>query len=110
MGRWGMSPEDALRIGSSSLQAASGLRLAGLMSHLASADSAGVPHAADAAFTDEQIERFRRGRRPLSALPQAPGNSAAALRVAGARWDAVRCGIAVLGLSPFATAPQRLTA
>ena len=29
------------------------------MSHLASADSAGVPYAADAAFTDEQLERFR---------------------------------------------------
>ena len=59
MGRWGMSPEDALRIGAELAAGGERLRLTGLMSHLASADSAGVPHAADAAFTDEQIERFR---------------------------------------------------
>lgn len=106
MGRWGMSPEDALRIGAELAAGGERLRLTGLMSHLASADSAGVPHAADAAFTDEQIERFRAVADQFPECTRHLGNSAAALRVADARWDAVRCGIAVLGLSPFATSPQ----
>lgn len=106
MGRWGMSSEDALRIGAELAAGGERLRLTGLMSHLASADSAGVPHAADAAFTDEQIERFRAVADRFPECTRHLGNSAAALRVADARWDAVRCGIAVLGLSPFATSPQ----
>ncbi len=106
MGRWGMSPADALRIGAELAAGGERLRLTGLMSHLASADSAGVPHAADAAFTDEQIERFRAVADQFPACTRHLGNSAAALRVADARWDAVRCGIAVLGLSPFATSPR----
>lgn len=105
MGRWGMSAEDALRVGEELAQGAGRLRLVGLMSHLASADSAGVPHAADAAFTDEQLERFEVVSTRFPPCVRHLGNSAAALRVAPARWDAVRCGIAVLGLSPFATAP-----
>ncbi len=104
MGRWGMRPSDALRVGEELAQGGGGLRLAGLMSHLASADSAGVPHAADAAFTDEQLERFAAVSAEFPPCTRHVGNSAAALRVASARWDAVRCGVAVLGLSPFATA------
>ncbi len=105
MGRWGMSAEDAIRIGEEMAAGDGRLRLAGLMSHLASADSAGVPHAADAAFTDRQLERFQAVSDRFPAALRHVANSAAALRVADARWDAVRCGIAVLGLSPFATSP-----
>ncbi len=105
MGRWGMSADDAVRIGAELAESDGQLRLAGLMSHLASADSAGVPHAADAAFTDLQLERFSEVSERFPACPRHVANSAAALRVAGAGWDAVRAGIAILGLSPFATRP-----
>jgi alanine racemase len=104
MGRWGMRAEDALRVGEE-LAAGGTLRLAGLMSHFASADSAGVAFASDAAFTELQMERFAAVCERFPECPRHISNSAAALRVAGARWDAVRCGIAVLGLSPFATSP-----
>jgi alanine racemase len=104
MGRWGMTPADALRVGED-IAGSGTLRLAGLMSHFASADSAGLAFHADAAFTDEQTERFQEISDRFPDCPRHISNSAAALRVSGARWDAVRCGIAVLGLSPFATAP-----
>ncbi|HUZ83543.1 MAG TPA: alanine racemase [Gaiellales bacterium] len=96
MGRWGMRPADALRVGES-LAADGTLRLAGLMSHLASADS-------DPAFTAGQLERFAEFSDRFPPCPRHIGNSAAALRIPEARFDAVRCGIAVLGLSPFAGA------
>ena len=57
-----------------------------------------------AAFTELQM-RFQAVCQRFPDCPRHISNSAAALRVAGARWDAVRCGIAVLGLSPFATSP-----
>jgi alanine racemase len=104
MGRWGMAADDALRVGQD-IAGSGTLRLAGLMSHFASADSAGMAFHADAAFTDEQAERFQEISDRFPGCPRHISNSAAALRVSGARWDAVRCGIAVLGLSPFATAP-----
>lgn len=94
MGRWGMRAGDALRIGESLAEAGT-LRLAGLMSHLASADS-------DPAFTALQLERFREFEAGFPPCPRHVGNSAAALRVEGCRFDAVRCGLAVFGLSPFA--------
>ncbi len=70
----------------------------GLMSHLASADS-------DPGFTHTQIERFREATEPYRHLTRHLANSAGALRFPEARLDAVRCGIAVYGLSPFATDP-----
>jgi alanine racemase len=105
MGRWGMDADDALRVGEE-LDCGGTLRLAGLMSHLASADSAASAFTADAAFTDDQLERFAELSARFPACPRHVGNSAAALRVAGARWDAVRCGVAMLGMSPFATEPN----
>lgn len=82
MGRWGLSelPEP-------------GGNVVGLMSHLASADC-------DPAFTERQIERFREATAPY-ALTKHLANSAGALRFPEARFDAVRCGIALYGLSPF---------
>jgi alanine racemase len=99
MGRWGMAPGDALRVGE---QLAEGdvLGLAGLMSHLAVAD-------ADEAFTHRQIERFAELAERFPPCPRHVANSAAALRFPEARFDAVRCGIAVYGLSPFGADPAR---
>jgi alanine racemase len=70
----------------------------GLMSHLASAE-------ADPAFTSLQVERFREATAGLAGLTRHLANSAATLRFAEARFDAVRCGIALYGISPFGTDP-----
>jgi alanine racemase len=70
----------------------------GLMSHLATADC-------DEDFARVQIERFAEATAPLSHLTRHLANSAAALRLAEARFDAARCGIALYGLSPFGTDP-----
>jgi alanine racemase len=69
----------------------------GLMTHLATADS-------DEAFAARQLERFREASAG-SDLTLHAANSAAALRLPESRFDAVRCGIAVYGLSPFGTDP-----
>ncbi|HEY8030253.1 MAG TPA: alanine racemase [Gaiellaceae bacterium] len=88
MGRWGiaelMSPA---------------LEVVGLMSHLATADT-------DAAYAEWQIERFRAATAPYTHLERHIANSAGALRYPAAAFDAARCGIAVLGLSPFGTDPS----
>ena len=97
MGRWGMGEDDALRI-AEQLDDGDVLGLAGLMSHLAVADS-------DEAFTRGQIERFATLAERFPACPRHIANSAAALRFPDARFDAVRCGIGVYGLSPFGTDP-----
>src|SRR3954469_1192488 len=86
MGRWGLSELPV------------GVEPVGVMTHLATADS-------DPGFAREQVRRFEQ------AAPAAPGvtrhvaNSAAALRIPEARFDAARCGIALYGLSPFGTDP-----
>jgi len=87
MGRWGLSelPEP-------------GANVIGLMSHLASADC-------DPEFTETQIVRFREATEPYRHLTRHLANSAGALRFPGARFDAVRCGIAIYGLSPFGGDP-----
>ena len=98
MGRWGMEPGDALRIGEALADGEGALRLGGLMSHLATADS-------DAAFTTLQLERFRAVSERFPPCVRHAGNSAAALAHPEARFDAVRCGVAVYGLSPFGGDP-----
>ena len=62
------------------------------MSHLASAES-------DREFTLVQIERFREATAGLG-LTRHIANSAGALGYPEARFDAVRCGIALYGISP----------
>ena len=88
MGRWGLSELPA-----------PGRDVVGLMSHLAVAES-------DPAFTQLQIERFREVTAGLGSLTRHIANSAATLRYAEARFDAVRCGIALYGISPFDDGPQ----
>jgi len=87
MGRWGLMELPAPT-----------RDVVGVMSHLASAES-------DPAFTALQIDRFREATAPLGSLTRHIGNSAATLRYAEARFDAVRCGIALYGISPFGTDP-----
>jgi alanine racemase len=87
MGRWGLAE----------LPQAPG-NVVGLMSHLATADT-------DTAFARQQIERFREATEPYAHLTRHIANSAATLRLPDARFDAARCGIALYGISPFATDP-----
>jgi alanine racemase len=87
MGRWGLSE-----------LLSPPLEVVGLMSHLATADT-------DAAYTEWQVERFRAATAPFTHLERHIANSAGALRYPSAAFDAARCGIAVLGLSPFGTDP-----
>lgn len=70
----------------------------GLMTHLATADS-------DAEFANTQLERFRALTDEYAHLTRHAANSAAALRLPEARFDAARCGVAIYGLSPFNTDP-----
>jgi alanine racemase len=74
---------------------AAGDRLAGLMTHFATADED------DPTFLGQQLNRFERwiARHPGVLVHAA--NSAATLRAPAARFGLVRCGIAVYGLDPF---------
>ena len=89
MGRWGLSelPSPSREV-------------VGLMTHLATADS-------DPAFAERQVERFRQATEGHPGLTRHAANSAATLRLPSSRFDAVRCGIAVYGLSPFGDDPAR---
>ena len=93
MGRWGMTLDEALTVPRR--------QVVGVMSHLATADEA------DEAFAQEQIERFREVVAAFPGVTAHLANSAGALRFAEARFDAVRCGIALYGLSPFGDDPAR---
>ena len=87
MGRWGLAelPEPPANV-------------VGLMTHLATADG-------DPDFAAQQLERFRAATEPYAHLTRHAANSAAALRIPDARFDAARCGIALYGISPFNTDP-----
>jgi alanine racemase len=87
MGRWGLSELPPPPAG-----------VVGLMSHLATADT-------DTAYADTQVERFRAATAPYSHLTRHIANSAAALRLPSAAFDAARCGVALYGLSPFGGHP-----
>jgi alanine racemase len=96
MGRLGTrDPDEAARVAAAVADAR--LRVAGLMTHFATADED------DDAFVREQLARFE----PWVRAVAAPGalvhaaNSAATLRQPAARFDMVRCGIAVYGMDPF---------
>jgi alanine racemase len=87
MGRWGTSELPAPT-----------RDVIGVMTHLATADT-------DTEFARLQLERFRAATEPLSHLTRHAANSAAAIRIPESRFDAVRCGIALYGLSPFGGDP-----
>jgi alanine racemase len=102
MGRLGTrDPAEADRVADAA--AAAGLRVAGAMTHFATADEA------DRCFVAEQLAAFEPWARRVAA--RHPGvllhaaNSAAALAEPRARFDLVRCGVAVYGLDPFQCDP-----
>jgi alanine racemase len=87
MGRWGLGelPEPSGKV-------------VGLMTHLATADT-------DLEFARAQVARFEEATKMYAHLTRHVANSAAALRLPEARFDAARCGVALYGLSPFGTDP-----
>jgi alanine racemase len=87
MGRYGLSELPAPPV-----------EVVGLMTHLATADS-------DLDFARAQLARFDAATRPYAHLTRHAANSAATLRLPESHFDAVRCGIAVYGLSPFNADP-----
>ncbi len=93
MGRWGMSPSE--------LEAVPPGRVVGLMSHLATADES------DPGPALAQLERFAAVANRFPRALRHLANSAGTLRFPAARFDAVRCGIALYGLSPFGDNPGR---
>jgi alanine racemase len=98
MGRLGTRDPAEATVVARAIAAEPRLRLAGAMTHFATADD-------DPAFVEEQLVRFDPWTRALQA--EHPGlivhaaNSAAGLAAPAARYDLVRCGIAVYGMDPF---------
>jgi alanine racemase len=99
MGRLGTrDPAEASRV-AAAVAGAPELRLAGAMTHFATADED------DPAFLHEQLDAFAAWARQLRATePDAllhAANSAATLAEPAAHLDMVRCGVAIYGLDPF---------
>jgi alanine racemase len=98
MRRVGLEPEDAVET-IAAVVARPELRLEGVLTHLPVADEPANP------FTDEQLVRFRAVLDEIKAAGIDPGivhaaNSAGAIAHPAARFDLVRCGIAVYGIPP----------
>jgi alanine racemase len=92
MGRFGMSPEEAAQVDPG--------RVAGVMSHLATADED------DAGFARAQLDALAAVAERFPGATRHIANSAATLSIPEARLDAVRCGVALYGLSPFGRDPE----
>ena len=98
MHRVGVAPGDAVAVARSIGELAE-LRLEGVCTHMPVADEPDNP------FTDDQIARFDGVVAELRAAGIDPGmlhmaNSAGAMAHPKARYDMVRCGIAVYGIPP----------
>lgn len=103
MGRLGTrDPEEATAVAALAAQT-EGVRLAGAMTHFATADERGDR------FFDEQLDRFRawagRLRRDHPEIVLHAANSAGMLRDRACHFDLVRPGVAVYGLDPFQEDP-----
>jgi alanine racemase len=99
MGRLGTrDPAAATRVAQAA-EATEGVRLAGAMTHFATADER------DDGFFAEQLDRFTAWAPGLKAAHPAivvhAANSAGTLRGPAAHFDMVRCGVALYGLDPF---------
>ncbi len=104
MGRLGTrDPVEASRVAAAAQQTA-GVRLAGAMTHFATADE-----LKDDGFFASQLAAFTRWAHSIK--EQQPeivvhaANSAATMRDAEAQFDMVRCGIAIYGMDPFGRDP-----
>jgi alanine racemase len=93
MGRFGISPDEAAGIDPD--------RVAGVMTHLATADEP------DETFVHRQLEVFAEVAARFPGATRHAANSAATLSYPAARFDAVRCGVALYGLSPFGDEPGK---
>jgi alanine racemase len=98
MHRVGAQPHEAVAL-AQAIEADGGLRLASVFTHLAVADEPDNP------FTDEQLRRYDAAVDAIKAagieIPQRhAANSAGAIAHPSARYDLVRGGIAIYGLSP----------
>jgi len=95
MGRVGVAPPDALELAEIIVRHGPRLRLAGVATHLASADDVADP------ATAAQLAAFAA---VLATLPATPvvhaANSAGGLAHPHARYSFVRAGIAIYGISP----------
>jgi alanine racemase len=103
MGRLGTRDRaEALRIAELVAGGAPALELAGVMTHLATADQ-------DPAFVAEQLQRFEpfveELRRRSPGLVAHAANSAATLTSPASHLDLVRCGIAIYGCDPMNSDP-----
>lgn len=103
LGRNGVMPGDlpALLDAVAAAERAGTVEMRGIMSHLACADVPGDPSI------DVQVRGFKDAIDAAEAAGLNPrwrhlGNTAVALDVPGARFNLVRCGIGLYGLSPFA--------
>ena len=97
MGRLGTrDPAEATRV-AEAIRGEDGLRLAGAMTHFATADD-------DPEFMREQLARFLPWADTLG-VPRHAANSAATLGEPATRLDMVRCGIAIYGMDPFTADP-----
>jgi len=92
MGRVGIRPED--------VPDESSKHIIGVMTHLAVADDEG-----EDAFTREQLANFERVAARFPTCTRHAANTAVTIRFENGRYDAVRCGIGIYGLSPFADRP-----
>jgi alanine racemase len=103
MGRLGAGDPEQARTVVAAIEASERLELAGVMTHLATADDR------ESDFFDAQLQRFRpfaeEVKRSHPACIAHAGNSAAVLRSPGAHFDMARCGIAVYGMDPFGEDP-----
>jgi len=104
MGRLGTRDPEQASAAVAAAEQAPGVRLAGLMTHFATADEAD-----DAGFFAGQLETFTRWARATAAsrpdLLIHAANSAAVLREPASHFDMVRCGVAVYGMDPFGADP-----
>jgi alanine racemase len=104
MGRLGTrDPGEALRVATAA-RTTPGIRLAGLMTHFATADELD-----DKGFFTRQLDAFTSWATALKAeqpeLIVHAANSAGVLREPRAQFDRVRCGIAISGMDPFGRDP-----
>ena len=94
---------------SSAAPPTSGVELAGLWTHFATADEP------DSAFFDEQLERFaalaeRAARASIRGCSCTPPTAPRPCASPASHFDMVRCGIAIYGLDPFGERPGRARA
>jgi alanine racemase len=91
--------DEALRVAALAADGGPAVELAGVMTHLATADEE------NGTFMAEQLERFApfvaQARRLAPGLVAHAANSAAMLRSQASHLDMVRCGIAIYGCDPM---------